>query len=449
MRRRGNRKNLPTEAVTLEIGKLSHEGRGIGHREGKVVFVEGALPGELVEAQISGRKGNFEEARTLKVLRAAPERVIPPCPHAQVCGGCNLQHLASDAQLSFKQSMLHEQLSHHVGRADYEHFLPITAPTLGYRRKARLGVRYIAKKSKVLVGFREKHSNFLAEMDSCAVLDRQVSDLLPALAACIESLEAFNQVAQVEVAVGDADGSQASTALVLRHLVPLSSHDLARLADFGKEHGVDIYLQPKGPDSVYLLYPAGEAMRLRYQLPEHDLAMAFHPLDFTQVNAEINRKMLARAIELLALKPDDRVLDLFCGLGNFTLPLARRAARVVGVEGVAEMVERARENAGLNGIDNVDFYCADLTQPMSSAPWVGQGFNKILIDPPRSGAFEVLPQVVAFAPQLLLYISCNPATLARDAGYLVTSGYRLKGAGVLDMFPHTAHVESIALFEKA
>jgi 23S rRNA (uracil1939-C5)-methyltransferase len=449
MRRKGNRKQQPLLTVTLEISKLSHEGRGIAYREGKVVFVEGALRGETVVAQVYASKGNFEEAKTLEILRAAPERVIPPCPHAQICGGCSLQHLSTDAQLAFKQDMLHELLSHQIGHANYEKFEAVTGPVLAYRRKARLGVRYITKKSKVMVGFREKNSNFLTDMDSCAVLDPQVSDLLPALSACIGSMDAFNQIAQIEVAVGDATDVLPSVALVFRHLIPLGEEDKLRLVDFAREHGVDVYLQPKGPDSVHLLSPERTTMRLQYVLPDHDLSMLFHPLDFTQVNAHINRQMLLRTIDLLAPQSTDRILDLFCGLGNFTLPLARLARHVVGVEGVSEMVERGNENARLNGITNVEFHCADLTQPVETAVWVKEGFNKILLDPPRSGAYEVLPALVKLAPQLMVYISCNPATLARDAAYLVQAGYTLKGAGILDMFPHTTHVESIAVFEKA
>lgn len=443
-RRRVQQKD-PTQ---LSITKLSHEGRGISHYEGKVVFVDGALAGEEVIARFTNSRGSYAEAETLEVQVASPERVTPPCPHFGVCGGCSLQHLRSEAQLAFKEQVLHERLAHAVGVDSYQRLPVISGPVLGYRRKARLAVRYVAKKGKALVGFREQKSSFITDMESCAVLEPRVGDLLPALGELIGALDAKDTIPQIEVAIGDAPPADSGSdcALVFRHLQPLSAGDLSALAQFGEQHRLAIYLQPKGPDSVHKYYPAGGPDRLYYHLPEFALTLAFHPMDFTQVNAGINRLMLQRALELLALEPTDRVLDLFCGLGNFTLPIARKAQQVIGVEGAAMMVERGTENAQANGITNAVFHCADLTQPPEQHVFLKAGFDKILLDPPRSGAQEVLPALVALQPQRIVYVSCNPATLARDAEILATLGYRLEAAGAMDMFPHTSHVEAIALF---
>jgi 23S rRNA (uracil1939-C5)-methyltransferase len=445
---RQRRRPQQKDPTPLSVTKLSHEGRGISRYEGKVVFVDGALAGEEVIARFTTSKGSYAEAETLEVQVSAPERVTPPCPHFGVCGGCSLQHLRSDAQLAFKESVLHERLAHAVAADSYTRLPVISGPVLGYRRKARLAVRYVAKKGKALVGFREQKSSFITDMDTCAVLEPRVGDLLPALGELIGSLDSKDTIPQIEVAIGDmpSSGAGMDCALVFRHLQPLSAGDLAALAQFGNEHRLAIYLQPKGPDSVHKYYPSVGADRLYYVLPEFGLTMAFHPMDFTQVNAGINRLMLQRALELLALESTDRVLDLFCGLGNFTLPIARKAQHVVGVEGAQMMVERGTENARVNGITNAEFYCADLTQPPEQHAFLKAGFDKILLDPPRSGAQEVLPALVALHPSRIVYVSCNPATLARDAGILATLGYRLEAAGAMDMFPHTSHVEAIAVF---
>ncbi len=433
----------------LQIERLSHEGRGIAHHEGRIVFVEQALTGERVLAKFTSMKGNYAEAATEQVLQASPLRVEPPCPHFRVCGGCSLQHMHSDAQLDFKEAMVHEKLSHGTGAADYERLPVISSSTQGYRRKARLAVRHVGKKERVLVGFRERSSSFIADMDSCLVLEPKVGRLLPLLATLIQSLDASRQLPQVEVAVGDELEDKPSCALVFRHLAPLSPGDVERLRVFAVEQELDLYLQPKGPESVHKLHPAGTPERLYYRHPAFDLELAFHPMDFTQVNAAVNQAMVIKALELLDVQPHESVLDLFCGLGNFTLPLARRAAQVLGVEGVQEMVLRGNENASRNGIANASFICADLTRPPEEHAWLQQGYDKVLLDPPRSGAIEVLPAVIAAKPRRIVYVSCNPATLARDAQWLAEHGYQLRAAGAMDMFPHTGHVEAIALFEPA
>jgi len=448
MRNRRQR-SLPREPQAFEIEKLSHEGRGMSRHEGRIVFIDGALPGETVRAEFTTVKGSYAEARTVEVVTAAPERVTPPCPHFHACGGCSLQHYANASQLSFKEAVLHERLEHAVGVTDYTNYrkLPaISGEEFGYRRKARLAVRYVAKKERVLVGFREQHSSFITDMDSCAVLEPQAARLLPLLALLVGKLHCREQLPQVEVAIGDTQAGSNSCALVFRHLQALDRHDLDELLAFGVEHAVDVYLQPKGPDSVHRILPAGGEERLFYVLPDFNLRLAFHPMDFTQVNAGINRQMVRRAVDLLELQPGDRVLDLFCGLGNFTLPLATVAGEVIGVEGAAAMVERGTENAQRNGLANVRFLKADLSLPPDQHAWLKQGFDKVLLDPPRSGAIEVLPAVIAAQPARIVYVSCNPATLARDAAFLAEQGYALAAAGAMDMFPHTSHVEAMALF---
>ncbi|MES2624306.1 MAG: 23S rRNA (uracil(1939)-C(5))-methyltransferase RlmD [Pseudomonadota bacterium] len=446
MRSNNRRSSLPKELQALHIEKLSHEGRGIAHHEGKVVFVDGALPGEDVLARFKTNKGSYAEAVCEQITAAAPERVVPACPFFSLCGGCSLQHYASASQLSFKEGMLHERLQHAIPASEYEKLPALSSATFGYRRKARLAVRYVSKKSKALVGFREQHSSFITDMDSCLVLDAAVSQILPALSLLISGLDSNQHLPQVEVAVGDVLPGSFSCALIFRHLQNLTQKDIDALTLFGQEHLMDIYLQPKGPESAHKLFPSNTLERLYYQLPEFKLELAFHPTDFTQVNAGINRLMVSKAIALLELIPNDKVLDLFCGLGNFTLPIATVAAHVTGVEGSTAMVERGNENAARNNITNATFLCADLTLPPSQHSWLQQGFDKVLLDPPRSGALEVLPAVIAARPSRIVYVSCNPATLARDAAVLVAQGYILQAAGAMDMFPQTSHVEAMALF---
>ena len=450
---RRKRQKLPEGAIELQIQRLGHDGRGVASIEGKVAFVEGAITGETVLAEFTSRRRQYDELRAVEILSPSVDRVTPPCEFAGICGGCSMQHIASEAQIALKQGVLHEQLQHIGGIENFTSIPPLLSQTEGYRRKARLAIRYVHKKEAMLVGFREKNSSFIADMSSCAVLNRSVSDLIAPLRELLYGFEGRLALPQIEVAVGenaqaDANGVHAPdcVAFIVRHLEPLSDGDMQALLAFAQQHGIELYLQPKGPDSIHKVWPQDDNPRLYYYLPDDDLRLAFHPADFTQVNGELNRAMIARAMALLDPQAGDTVLDLFCGLGNFTLPIARRATRVVGVEGSQEMVERGAENAAANGLDNVSFYSADLTVDFDESTWAQPVYNKILLDPPRSGAIEIIPRLAAFRAQKIVYISCNPATLARDAGELVRQGYVMTQAGIMDMFPHTGHVESIAEF---
>ena len=428
----------------IQILDLSHDGRGVARREdGKAVFVAGALPGETVLAEPTARSRRFDEARTLEVLTASPERVPPRCPHFGTCGGCVLQHLAEDRQIVAKERVLLENLER-IGKVVPGRVLePLTADSWGYRRKGRFSVRRVNRKDKTLVGFREQDPRFVADLGQCHTVIPQIGMKIQALAALVDGLQAREQIPQIEFIAGDD-----AIALTVRHLAPLDEADRAALAAFGREHGFSMFLQPKGPDSVHPL--DGQAPALSFRLPQWEVELAFEPLDFIQVNAGLNQKMIARALELLDAQAGERVLDLFCGLGNFTLPLARTVAEVVGVEGDAGLVARARANAQRNGLGNAQFFAADLTTDQRGTPWMRAGFDKLLLDPPRSGADEVLKQLPLQGIDRIVYVSCHPGSLARDAGFLVHErGYRLVAAGVMDMFPHTAHVESIALFERA
>lgn len=443
MARRRKRRPVPEQPVEISIEKLSHEGRGIAHIDGKTVFVDGALPGEDVRMKYAAVHGKYDEGYVIDVLKASADRVKPPCDHFEQCGGCSLQHMSNEAQINFKQSILAEHFQH-FGQIEPEEWLPpLQADTLGYRKKARLGVRFVSKKDSCLVGFREKRSNFLAEIERCPVLIKQVDNLILPLRELIGSMDAKQSTPQIELAAGDD-----KLAFVVRHMEPLSDSDQTQWIEFAKQHGIELYFQPKGPDTVHKVWPVDQYQRLSYQLPDFNIELKFHPMDFTQVNASINQKMVKLAIDLLEPQANDRVLDLFCGLGNFTIPLATCSGQVVGVEGVESMVKRGYENAKHNALTNVDFYAADLQKDFSDKSWAREGFNKILIDPPRSGALDVVQYLPKFGASRIVYVSCNPATLARDAGIMKEHGYRLTKAGVMDMFPHTAHVESIAVFEK-
>ncbi len=446
---RHRRRSLPTETITLDIESLSHEGRGVAHVDGKVVFVDGALAGEQVTAKYVRRRGRFDELAVVEVLDASPDRIEPDCEYAGICGGCSLRHFNADAQLAFKESVLLEQLQHSAGIDPKRiEILPrITGDTHHYRRKARLAVRLVRKKGGALVGFREKHSTFITDMHSCQVLDSGAAILIDPLRALITELDNADQIPQIEVAVGETSSdlnSPGVVALVFRYLASLGDNDTVKLLEFAKLYQVEIYLQPAGPDSVHKLFPDASE-RLCYYLPDYNLRMQFHPQDFTQVNPCINRQVVNRALAQLELEQSDKVLDLFCGSGNFTLPIAQHSARVVGIEGSEEMVRRGQENATINGIDNTEFHCADLSKPFDS-DWAQAKFDKVFLDPPRSGALEILSGITGLKPGKIVYVSCNPATLARDTGILVQSGYELKSAGVMDMFPHTTHVESMAVF---
>lgn len=434
------RKSVSTTPFELAVDSLAHDGRGVGRYEDKVVFVDGALPGERVRAVRRKRKRAYDIARLEEVLEASPERVTPLCRHFEQCGGCRLQHLEVEAQLRVKQEALAENLKRIGGVAPAEWLEPLHAGAWGYRGKARLGVRYVRGKGRVLVGFREKGSSLITDTERCEVLVPSVGEKIQALCRLIDGLSIREQVPQIEVAAGDRQ-----TCLVFRTLTPPEAADRERLCDFGTEHGFSIYIQPGGPETVQPL--AADSEPLFYDLPQWRLRLYFQPQDFTQVNMAVNRRMLDRALELLDVRDGDRVLDLFCGLGNFSLPLARAGARVTGVEGDAAMVERARRNAELNGIESTAFHTADLFESPSEAAWWPPAADKVVLDPPRSGAEAAVERLPRLGAEKILYVSCNPATLARDAAVLVhQGGYRLAKAGVVDMFPHTAHSEAMALF---
>ncbi len=439
---RRNRARLPPEPVDLVITGLSHDGRGVASWDEKKVFVHGALPGEQAQVKITQRLRRYDEGVALAITQPAAQRVEPGCVHYGMCGGCALQHLSGAGQLEAKQDSLMQNLER-IGNVKPQTILPpLKGPEWHYRRKARMSVRWVRKKESALVGFRERSSGFVTEMDSCEVLDPRIASVLPDLRQLIGSMQAREAIPQIEVACGDEQ-----CALVFRNMEALSDSDTEALRQFARQHQLAVLLQPKGPNSIYPLEP--ETVALEYALPEFDLRLAFGPSDFTQVNAELNRSMLQRAMELLQPGPDDCVLDLFCGLGNFTLPLARKAGHVVGVEGDQGLVDRARTNAQRNQLSNVEFHMANLVEDQQHASWWQHRFSQVLIDPPRSGAQEVLPLIAATAAEKLLYVSCHPASLARDAGILVHEhGFRLESAGIMDMFPQTGHVESIALFSR-
>lgn len=426
------------------IVSLDHEARGIARQEGKTIFVDGALPGETVEYASFRRKPNYELAHLVSVLKPSVARVQSRCPHFGICGGCAMQHIEPSAQVAAKQRVLEDSLWH-IGRVRPESILPpIHGEAWGYRHRARLSVRKIERKGGVLIGFHEKRSSYIADMKTCAILPPHVSALLMPLRELIDSLSVAERLPQLELAVGEH-----CTVFVLRILDPLTAADEKRLRDFADRHQIIFYLQPKGPDSAYRFYPV-DGPRLSYTLPEFGLELDFKPTDFTQVNHAVNRVLVRRALRLLDPQPGERIADMFCGLGNFTLPIACSGASVVGVEGSPALVKRGRESAVANGLgERVEFGVANLFECTEASVAKLGRFDKMLIDPPREGAVELVKALGADAPRRIVYVSCNPATLARDAAVLVSiKGYRFISAGVINMFPHTAHVESIAVFER-
>jgi 23S rRNA (uracil1939-C5)-methyltransferase len=457
----------PILQATIE--SLDQEGRGVAHVDGKTIFIDGALPNEKVLYQAQQIKKTFEVANTIAVLIQSNQRVTPKCPHYGICGGCKLQHMDAGAQVAAKQRLLENDLWH-IGKVKPDNILPsLYGPTWGYRHKARLSVKYVQKKERVLVGFNEKGTRFVADMNSCEVLVPRVSALIAPLQSMIVQLSIRDKLPQIELAVGEADqknGFEADTiVLILRIMDVLTDNDESLLKTFADFHQVQIWTQTKGPDTIKPFYPLNGA-QLQYSLPEFDLVYPFKPNEFTQVNPQINQVMIRRAMQLLQPKAGENIADFFCGIGNFTLPIARSGATVLGLEGLSNLVDRANESAELNGFaiqdstlngfelaKNVQFGVADLfkmdAHSLAELNYKHGKFDKWLIDPPRDGAFELVQAIMpATAPKIIVYISCNPATLARDAGVLVNEkGYILSQAGVINMFPHTAHVESIALFE--
>ena len=475
---RARKRLADTPPLEFHITNLAHDGRGVAVYEtdntthnpdkaGKKVFISFALPGEAVLVKMTNSKKNFEEGDALQVINHPhSQRQTPPCPHFGVCGGCSLQHWQADAQIDFKQSVLKELLIHQAGIEPDIWLKPLVGDRLGYRTKARMGVRYVAKKDSALVGFRERASNFLAELNECHILDKRIGFELENLKALITDLNARDSIPQLEIAMGQTlphvPDSIKSVAVIVRHMQELDDEDLAKLRQFFAARNWQLLLQPKGVDSVHRIDtedarptsltvpPTGG---LFYHLPNFDLTYEFSPLDFTQVNLSVNQKMMDLASSLLNLQKGERVLDLFCGLGNFSLVLARQVGEsgfVVGVEGSEQMTERAKMNACANGIAHTEFYAKDLTQDLSDQPWAtgNNRFDALLIDPPRSGAWEVMAYLPKFNAKRIVYVSCNPVTLARDTKALIEAGYRLTHAGVMDMFSHTGHVESIARFER-
>ena len=433
------------DPITLAIDSLDAEGKGVGRNaEGKVVFVEGALAGERVDARVVRSKPAFDVLQTIAVHKAAAGRRTPRCAHFAVCGGCATQHADAQTQMAAKQRGLEDALAR-IGRVRAESLLPILyGPEWGYRHRARLTVRRVAKKGGVLVGFHERRSSYVADMQGCEVLPPHVAALIRPLREFVETLSIRERLPQIEVAVGDA-----ATALVFRHLDPLSSEDAAALRAFAGRHGIWAWLQPGGPASAHPFHPETGPV-LDYALPEFGVRIGFRPTDFTQVNHAMNRVLVARALRLLSPARGERIGDLFCGVGNFSVPIATTGATVVGLEGSGTLVERARANALGNGLgERAEFRKADLYHSAVEALAAAGPLDKLLLDPPREGAIEVVKALAEPLPRRIVYVSCDPGTLARDAGVLVTvQGYRLAAAGVVNMFPHTAHVESIALFER-
>lgn len=438
------RKREPEVAI---IESVTHDGRGIAAVTGKKVFVAGALPGEEVRFLRRKRRRNFDEAELLEVLQAAPQRQTPRCAAFGNCGGCSLQHVSLQEQRDIKLQALRDSLSR-IGGVEPEQWLPplfddSEGGAWQYRRRARLAVKYVEAKGRALVGFRERHAPFVADMHRCEILAGGVGLLLDPLSELIGGLSIRARLPQIEVAVGDN-----VTTLVFRVLDPPSAADAAAITDFARTHGLQVFLQTGGGDSVAAHFPQ-PAEALRYRLEEFSIDIEFEPTDFVQVNGRMNQRMVSRAIELLQVSAEHRVLDLYCGIGNFSLPLARTAGFVLGLEGEQRQVSRARENAARNGIDNAEFQVADLSALDGGEGWLGERWDRMLLDPARSGAAEVIARIAVIAPSRIVYVSCHPGTLARDAGSLLRdAGYRLEAAGIIDMFAHTGHIESLAVFAK-
>ena len=421
----------------LNIERLANDGRGIAFIEGRTWFVEGALPGEEVETRVLAARSQIVEARCERVLQASAQRQVEPCPHARLCGGCNLQHAPVADQLALKQHTLAEQLARVADLQPEVWAEPLVGPAFGYRRRARLAVRWDVKNKHLDIGFRASSSQEIVSISECPVLVQPLQSLLPALLAALRDLSKPQAIGHVELFSGTAE------AVLIRHTAFLPETDVACLRSFATAHGAQLWWQGAGEPE-----PDDPAATLAYRLDAWDLELAWRPGDFVQVNAPVNEAMVAQALEWLGAGKDEAVLDLFCGLGNFSLPLARSGAQVVGAEGVEAMVTRAQENARRNALAHAHFYRADLSKPLADAPWARKGFAAVMLDPPRDGALEIVRQMSKLKAQRVVYVSCNPATLARDARELASQGFRLKRAGVLDMFPQTAHVEAMALFER-
>jgi 23S rRNA (uracil1939-C5)-methyltransferase len=437
------RKRKTPVSLKAQITGLSHEGRGITHIEGKTTFVFNALPGETVMLELKKTRGSFNEAVATEILEPSTERINPSCEHFGTCGGCALQHAPQDLQIKIKQQALQELLQQQA-KTQPEQWLPaITDSSTGYRRKARLSVKHVPGKEKVLVGFRERNGRFVANINQCEVLHPTVGLKITALSDFLMTLEAKSQIPQIEVAVSDN-----TTTLIIRHLKPLSSTDETLISEFGKQHAFNTYLQSGGMETIKPLDAANDT-KLYYDLKNQQCRLYFQPQQFIQVNAGINQKMIDSALKLLDLQPEDSLLDLFCGIGNFSIPIAKQCAAVCGIEGDHSAVAQAIYNSKINELDNTEFFYANLFENDYNQDWAGKKYHKILLDPPRAGAKEIITQFHRWQPEKVVYVSCNAATLARDTALLLEQGYCLATAGVMDMFPHTQHAEAITLFVKS
>ncbi len=441
-RRRYSQRPIPKDPITATIERLSHDGRGVTHVDGKTTFVWGALPDEKIRFTYTKTHSSYDEAQIEELIEPSPLRAEPRCPHFGVCGGCSLQHLKPEAQREYKQRSFLELLAHQAHTQPLEILEPLSAGNWGYRRKARIGVKYLIPRSKVLVGFRERNGHYIADLNRCEVLHPSIGEKLSLFSEFIDQLSIKEEISQLEVAVSDHE-----SAIIMRHLKPFSEADLELCHEFAKFHRIKLYLQPHGTESIHLLEPQAADPLLEYSLPAYKINLKFHPAQFTQINSEINQKMIEKALELLDIQNTERVLDLFCGIGNFSLPMARLAKKVIGVEGDASAVLQAESNAVLNQIHNTEFHTANLFSDLSQASWAQESYDKVLLDPPRTGAIELMDYLPHWNAKKIVYISCNPSTLARDTQKILAQGYTLQSAGIMDMFPHTQHVEAIALFE--
>lgn len=440
MVRKSRYKKITTDSITAQVTQLNHEGRGVTHIDGKATFLFGALANETVQFRYSKLHRQYDEGAVTEVLEKSPDRVTPLCKHFGVCGGCSLQHMNSTAQRAHKQAVLLEHFQHQANTQPKVILEPLYGNPWEYRRRARLSVKYVEKKNAVLVGFRERSARFVADIHQCEILHPSIGKKIKAFGELIMQLEKKAHIAQLEIAIGDN-----ASAVIIRNLVELPESDIEKLMHFAQENQLQFYLQPGNADTIYPLYPKNPE-KLFYTIPNHKMTMHFQPAQFTQINQEINLKMIDRAIALLELKKTDRVLDLFCGIGNFSLPIAQYCTHIIGVEGSEKAIIQAKKNALENNIASTEFYTHDLSAELSAASWAQNHYDKVLLDPPRVGAKELMPYFATWKPTHIVYISCNPITLARDTKDLLQLGYTLEKAGVMDMFPHTDHIEAIALF---
>lgn len=436
------RQRLPKEPIELQIIDLSHDGRGIARHNDKVVFVQNALPGETVMVQLNRRTRHFDEATAQSIDQPSADRVAPACEFYDRCNGCTMMHVSDEKQIDFKFNTLKSNLEKMAELQPVQWLPHLSDRHWHYRRRARLSVKWVPGKEKVLVGFREKNGRFVADMDHCLVLEKPLADLIKPLQELVLKMSIKTHIPQVECALSDQQ-----PALIMRHMRPLPDEDMARVKEFAEKHNVQLFLQSKGPNTVSPI--RSDYSALSFELPQHNLRYEFLPNDFIQVNQVMNEKMIDRVLSVMDLNNESKVLDLFCGLGNFTLPIAQQSQQVIGVEGDQSLVERARHNAELNNLSNVEFFTADLTEDHSQSAWFKQDFSHVLIDPPRSGAWDILPLIANTTAKTLVYVSCHPASLARDSRRLVHDlGFTMQSAGVMDMFPHTSHVESMAVFNR-